>query len=156
MKNFNHLISLISRNVSLLTMMVFVVGIIVLATATTPGATNTVFAQDPTETPAPTSTPVPTPTSTPVPLATDTPLPTYTPAPTYTPLPTEPPQPTYTPLPTAVPQQQAQPYSGTTPFINCGPGEPCIDLHSSHTSISVDDKAQLSLSCLPTLSISPI
>ena len=51
MKNFNHLISLISRNVSLLTMMVFVVGIIVLATATTPGATNTVFAQDPTETP---------------------------------------------------------------------------------------------------------
>ena len=151
MKNFNHLIS---RNVSLLTMMIFVVGIIVLATATTPGTTNTVFAQDPTETPAPTSTPVPTPTSTPVPtptstpvpLATDTPLPTYTPAPTYTPLPTEPPQPTYTPLPTAVHQQPAQPYSGTTPFINCGPGEPCIDLHSSHTSISVDDKAQLSLS----------
>ena len=115
MNNFNHLIS---RNVSLLIMVGFVVGAIALASATTPGATNTVSAQDPTETPAP----------------------------TYTPLPTEPPQPTYIPLPTAVPQQPAQPYSGTTPFINCGPGEPCIDLHSSHTSISVDDKAQLSLS----------
>ena len=45
-----------------------------------------------------------------------------------------------------MPKQPAQPYSGTTPFINCGPGEPCIDLHSSHSSISVDDKAQLSLS----------
>ena len=143
MNNFNHLIS---RNASLLTIVGFVVGIIALASATTPRATNTVFAQDPTETPAPTSTPVPTPTRTPEPLATDTPQPTYTPAPTYTPLPTEPLQPTYTPLPTAVPQQPAQPYSGTTPFINCGPGEPCIDLHSSHTSISVDDKAQLSLS----------
>ena len=149
MNNFNHLIS---RNVSLLIMVGFVVGIIVIASETTPGATNTVSAQDPTETPAPTSTPepqptdTPQPTATPQPLATDTPQPTYTPAPTYTPLPTEPPQPTYTPLPTAVPQQPAQPYSGTTPFINCGPGEPCIDLHSSHTSISVDDKAQLSLS----------
>ena len=155
MNNFNHLIS---RNVSLLIMVGFVVGAIALASATTPGATNTVSAQEATEMPQPTSTlgpqptdtPQPTatpaPTSTPEPLATDTPQPTYTPAPTYTPLPTQPLQPTYTPLPTAVPQQPAQPYSGTTPFINCGPGEPCIDLHSSHTSISVDDKAQLSLS----------
>ena len=31
-------------------------------------------------------------------------------------------------------------------FINCGRGEPCIDLHSSHTDITVDDTALLSFS----------
>lgn len=51
MNNFNHLIS---RNVSLLTMVGFVVGTIALASAITPGATNTVSAQDdPTEMPPP-------------------------------------------------------------------------------------------------------
>ena len=114
--------------------------------------------QPPTPTPVPpTDTPEPTPTpvvivvtATPA-LPTSTPFPTYTPQPTYTPLPTHTLQPTYTPLPTPVPQQPANPYSGTTPFINCGPGEPCIDLHSSHTSITVNDKAQLSLSVVNAL-----
>ena len=115
---------------------------ILVAAALVSGTLETVYAQEATETPVPTVAP----TATPEPLATDTPLPTYTPQPTYTPLPTEAAQPTYTPLPTPVPQQPAQPYSGTTPFINCGPGSPCIDLHSSHTNISVDDEAQLSLS----------
>ena len=150
-----HLHQMIGRNSAVLAILVAIAVAFALATGALAGSVGTAYAQDPTETPASASTPEPqstdTPqppasTSTPEPLVTDTPLPTYTLQPTYTPLPTEPPQPTYTPLPTPVPQQPAQPYSGTTPFINCGPGEPCIDLHSSHTSISVDDKAQLSLS----------
>ncbi len=142
---------MIGRNAAPLAILAAIAIAFALATGALASSVGTAYAQEPTETPAPTGTTVPptdtpVPTSTPEPLATDTPLPTYTLQPTYTPLPTEAAQPTYTPLPTAVPQQPAQPYSGTSPFINCGPGEPCIDLHSSHTSISVDDKAQLSLS----------
>ena len=41
-------------------------------------------------------------------------------------------------------QQHTAPGGGV--FINCGRGEPCIDLHSSHTQITVDEIAQLSFS----------
>ena len=36
-------------------------------------------------------------------------------------------------------------------FINCGPGEPCIDLHSSHTDITVDEQAVLSFTIVNSL-----
>lgn len=115
----------------------------------------------PTNTPAPTDTPAPaptpTPTLTPTPTATPppthTPEPTWTPAPTWTPVPTSTPPPTATPVPTetAVPVQRPTVPGGAV-FINCGSGEPCIDLHSSHTSISVDDTAQLSFTLSNALS----
>ena len=117
-----------------------------------------VYAQDPTETPtpAPTDTPPPTntpqPTATATPFPTNTPEPTWTPAPTNTPLPTNSPVPTNTPPPTFTPvpvEQRVAP--GGAIFINCGPGEPCIDLHSSHTDISVDELAVLSFSIVNSL-----
>lgn len=105
----------------------------------------------PTPTPPPTNTPAPTPTPTATPLPTNTPQPTNTPEPTWTPVPTWTPGPTSTPPPTATPVPTETPVPvqqltvpGGTVFINCGRGEPCIDLHSSHTQISVDDTAQLS------------
>ena len=63
------------------------------------------------------------------------------PVPTTTPPPTAAPVPTNTPVPV---QQHTAP--GGAVFINCGRGEPCIDLHSSHTQITVDETAQLSFS----------
>ena len=107
----------------------------------------------PTDTPAPTATPTLTPTPTATPPPTHTPLPTWTPPPTWTPVPTSTPPPTATPVPTetAVPVQRPTVPGGTV-FINCGRGEPCIDLHSSHTSITVDDTAQLSFSLSNALS----
>ena len=116
-----------------------------------------VYAQEPTETPAPpTNTPQPTATATPFP--TNTPEPTWTPAPTWTPVPTNTPLPTNSPVPTNTPpptftpvpvEQRVAP--GGAIFINCGPGEPCIDLHSSHTDISVDELAVLSFSIVNSL-----
>ena len=107
----------------------------------------------PTDTPAPTATPTLTPTPTATPPPTHTPEPTWTPAPTWTPVPTSTPPPTATPVPTETPVPVQRPtVPGGPVFINCGSGEPCIDLHSSHTTISVDDTAQLSFSLSNALS----
>lgn len=127
---------------------------------------GTVYGQETTPMPALTGTPTPTPTDTPEPSptpvvivvtatpepATATPEPTWTPAPTWTPVPTNTPAPTNTPPPTFTPvpvEQRVAP--GGAIFINCGPNEPCIDLHSSHTNISVDEKAVLSFSIVNSL-----
>ena len=125
--------------------------------------TNTPESPPPTPTPSPAPEPTPTPTLAPVPtstpLPTNTPPPTHTPAPTWTPVPTWTPEPTATPPPTATPvptntpvpvRQQTVP--GGAVFINCGRGEPCVDLHSSHTQITVDETAQLSFSLSNALS----
>ena len=102
-----------------------------------------------TATPEP-STPTPFPTNTLEP--TWTPAPTWTPVPTNTPLPTNSPVTTNTPPPTFTPvpvEQRTAP--GGAIFINCGPGEPCIDLHSTHTNITVDEQAVLSLTIVNSL-----
>ncbi len=129
---------------------------------------GTALAQDGTpaaipDTPVPpTPTPTPEPTATLVPTATpeptNTPEPTWTPVPTWTPEPTNTPHPTNTPLPTNTPPPTFTPVPvnpqvapGGTIFINCGPGEPCIDLHTSHTNISVDERALLSFSIVNSL-----
>lgn len=150
-----------------------IVAMIALAAMTGSGNTATVYAQEPTDVPAPapavpaaTPTPVvvvvtPTPAPaapTPTPEPTLTPEPTWTPAPTWTPVPTNTPEPTNSPVPTNTPpptftpvpvQQRTAP--GGAIFINCGPGEPCIDLHSSHTDITVDEQAVLSFSIVNSL-----
>ncbi len=149
---------------SAITLMI-VAGCLLWALAGAPGAS----AQDGTPTPVPTATPEPTatpvpPTPSPTPTPTITPEPTWTPGPTWTPEPTNTPLPTNSPVPTPTPLPTNTPAPTSTPvpvvpqeapggaiFINCGPGEPCIDLHSSHTDISVDERAVLSFSIVNSL-----
>ena len=138
---------------------------IVLAQDATPTATPPSVI-DPTPTPPPpptspppTATPLPTltPTPTPTPPPTPTPDPTWTPVPTWTPPPSPTPPPTGTPVPTETPvpvQRHIAP--GGTVFINCGRGEPCINLHSSHTEISVDGTAQLQFTLSNSISKPPM
>ena len=128
----------------------------------TPTGAGTAYGQEATPTPGePTATPAPPPpTSTPAPPSptntpppTNTPVPTWTPEPTWTPVPTNSPVPTNTPPPTftPVPVQPQHIAPGGTIFINCGPGEPCIDLHSTHTNITVDQTAVLSFTIVNSL-----
>ena len=157
---------IIKMRLAMLAVMAIAAAGIVMALATTPYSAGTAYAQDPTDTPEPTATPVvivvtatpapAVPTATPVPTLTPeptwTPAPTWTPEPTNTPLPTNSPVPTNTPPPTFTPvpvEQRVAP--GGAIFINCGPGEPCIDLHSTHTNITVDEHAQLSFSIVNSL-----
>lgn len=134
-----------------------VIAAVAIAVSFAPVEAGTVYGQTGIEvSPAPqqqqpTDTPTPEPpTATPEP--TNTPEPTWTPAPTWTPVPTNTPHPTNTPPPTFTPvpvEQRVAP--GGAIFINCGPGEPCIDLHSTHTNITVDEHAVLSFTIVNSL-----
>ena len=155
---------IISSPLTMLAVIAVIAAGIAVAVAAMPPGAGTAYAQDPTNTPEPTPTPVvvvvtatPEPaTATPLPTLTPqptwTPEPTWTPVPTNTPLPTNSPVPTNTPPPTFTPvpvEQRTAP--GGAIFINCGPGEPCIDLHSSHTDITVDEQAVLSFTIVNSL-----
>ena len=134
-----------------------------------------VYAQDPTETPTPAPTDTPPPTNTPPPTATATPirhrrllrplpfLRTHwnprgrqrLPGPRRLPTPrclrTRQSPRIHHLLPSPRFQWNSEVAPGGAIFINCGPGEPCIDLHSSHTDISVDELAVLSFSIVNSL-----
>ena len=133
----------------------------------------------PTNTPVPpTNTPVPPPTWTPTPepepaptwTHTPTPVPpTITPTPTYTPSPTpEPPPPTNTPVqpptntpitpPTSapVPPTVSAPASPQGPVINCGLGQPCVDIQGGRTEVNVGDEVRIAFSMLNSLAQPPM
>ena len=136
----------------------------------------------PTWTPSP--TPAPPPTNTPLPLPTWTPSPTPIPPPTWTPSPTPAPPPTITPAPTPPPPTSAPeppptdtpvppptdtpiqpapeptpasaPSSPQGPVVNCGVGQPCVDIQGERTEVGVGDEVRIAFSMLNSLAQPPM